>query len=464
MRRLNNRTSEGRTAREVTTARGLPRRPIAALFSLSTVLLAGIALGAPRAPQPPAPPAPTITSQPGDPTSLTSAHFTYADSQAGVTYQCQLDGGGYAGCPAGAVTFPGRLAEGKHTFRVRAAADSKTSAGVTVSWTVDTTPPGVALVDPPNGALIGAGALGHGCPRAAGLCGTAKDASGVTQVLVSIQREDGKWWSGASFAESAETLHAAQLTPGRTTGWSYALPMPPDGHYVLHVRATDGAGNTTPFASTFTIDATPPPAPALLSGPETTTTAKSATFAFTDTESAAGFQCSRDKAKFKRCTSPLLYPSNSRGAHVFRVRATDAAGNLSTAATYSWTVVKAVKATPGKPFTVTGNASGPLAPGISSPLLVTLHNPNSVPITLTALEVAVAAGSSNPGCDGPANLAVTQPDISATNTVSVPAGGQLTLPSGSVHAPSVLMKDLSTNQDACKNASFTFTYSGSAHS
>jgi hypothetical protein len=95
---------------------------------------------------------------------------------------------------------------------------------------------------------------------------------------------------------------------------------------------------------------------------------------------------------------------------------------------------------------------------------VTIHNPNTVPIVVTALGVEVASASSNAGCDGLSNLSVTPSDISATNTVTVPAGGQLTLPNGNVHAPQVLMKDLPTNQDACKNAAFKFIYSGSAHS
>jgi hypothetical protein len=47
----------------------------------------------------------------------------------------------------------------------------------------------------------------------------------------------------------------------------------------------------------------------------------------------------------------------------------------------------------------------------------------------------------------------------------VPAkGGKVTLPTGTVSAPQVLMKNLPTNQDACQGASFTFTYGGNGHS
>jgi hypothetical protein len=59
---------------------------------------------------------------------------------------------------------------------------------------------------------------------------------------------------------------------------------------------------------------------------------------------------------------------------------------------------------------------------------------------------------------------VTQSNASAANPLLIPANGHVSLPSGAISAPQVLMRDLPTNQDACKNAAFTFNYSGSAHS
>ena len=127
--------------------------------------------------------------------------------------------------------------------------------------------------------------------------------------------------------------------------------------------------------------------------------------------------------------------------------ARDAVGNLSAPATYSWTVVKTLE---GRPFTVAGSAAGPLAPGLSRAIAVTVSNPNNVPILVTSLSVSVAAGSTKAGCDGPANLQLTQSNLSSTNVLAIPANGQLTLQSGSVSAPQVLMKDLPINQDACR--------------
>src|SRR5581483_10867099 len=111
------------------------------------------------------------------------------------------------------------------------------------------------------------------------------------------------------------------------------------------------------------------------------------TFAFGDSEPGVGFLCSRDKTGFKACSSPVVYPSNTRAAHTFRVQARDRAGNVSATTTYAWSVVKALEG--GKPFSVSGSATGPLAPGFSSPLALTVTNPNSVAITVTELNVAV---------------------------------------------------------------------------
>src|SRR5437660_12885876 len=84
---------------------------------LATLLLGVASLGIAFAAQP-AITAPTILSHPVDPTSQTSASFTYSDSQSGVTYQCEIDAGGYTACPSSGVSFPGPLAQGTHTFAV----------------------------------------------------------------------------------------------------------------------------------------------------------------------------------------------------------------------------------------------------------------------------------------------------------------------------------------------------------
>lgn len=457
---------------------GHARRALLLLGSLTAVLIAGVSLAAagafappvpPRPPVQPDPPAPAMTARPADPTNQTSAHFAYVDGQNGVSYQCQLDGSSYSACPAGGITYNGPLGQGSHTFKVRAVAGTKTSSASSYGWTVDSVAPTTSISYPTDGLTIGSDDWGARCPAHTSICGNARDAHGVKTVLLSIQRNGSGWWGGSAFDQQSESFRTALLTSSDrdSTRWSYALHLPADGLYTIHVRAVDNAGNTTSQAAQsiarFTIDTTPPPAPAITAKPETTTTARSAAFAFSDSESGARLLCRRDGSRFSRCSSPTSYGSLSLGAHRFEVEAQDAVGNTSAPTGYSWTIAKTVEVS-GKPFTVTGNASGPLSPGLSRSLTITLSNPNNVAIEVTALSVIVAAGSSKAGCDGPANLALTQSNISATNTLTIPANGQVALPSGAISAPAVLMRDLPTNQDACKNASFTFTYSGSAHS
>jgi hypothetical protein len=404
---------------------------------------------------------PTITSHPSELTNSTSAHFTYSDSQAGVTFQCQLDGAGFTACPSAGITYT-NLEQGSHAFKVRAVSGTKTSAAAAYKWIVDVTPPSATLTFPINGGSYGSSTWR--CPSSTvGLCGKAKDNQGVASVTVSIQQGNGNWWGGTSFNMPSETFNATTLeAPGSgTTGWSYALALPPNGTYTVHVRATDTSGNTTPAGSqasaTFTVKASPPPAPSITSAPESETASKTATFVFSDSQAGVTFLCAKDDQSFTSCSSPRTYTNVGAGEHSFQVEARDAAGNISAASSYSWTVIKG--------FTIEGNLAGDLAPGVSQPLHLTITNPNGKAITITSIQVTVQSGSTKAGCDGPTNTQVTQSNVSESNTLKVAAkGGKVTLPSGTVTAPVVLMKNLATNQDACKGASFTFSYSGNGHS
>jgi hypothetical protein len=437
------------------------RSAVVATVLVAALAAVGIALAASPVAEP------QIVSHPADPTNQTSASFTYSDTQSGVSFECQLDAAGYAKCPASGISYSG-LAAGNHTFKVQAISGTKSSAAAVYKWTIDTTPPNVALAFPQNKHTYREESWG-GCPGAPGLCGSAKDARGITSVMVSIQQGNGNWWGGSSFNKPTEFFNGATLaSPGASsTEWSYPLPLPEDGSYTVHVRATDALGNTlaaeSQLVTTFKIDSTPPP-PTLTSTPAAQTTATTATFSFTDEEAGVTFLCKLDSAgSFTSCKSPISYSGLATGSHTFSVEAKDKKRtNLSTVTSYTWTVGK--KVVEEQPFTISANVSGALAPGISRQLPLTISNPNGVPIVVTNLVVTTQAGSSKAGCDGPTNLQLTQSNVSATNTFTVPANGQVTVPTGSVSAPQVLMKNLATNQDACKGASFTFTYSGSAHS
>jgi hypothetical protein len=283
---------------------------------------------------------------------------------------------------------------------------------------------------------------------------TAHPANPTNQTSASLSFTDME--TGVSFVCKLDGGgYSACASPKSYSGLS-------QGSHSFSVLAKDAAGNLSASAASFTwvIDTTPPPAPKITQHPTDPTSSSSATFAFTDAEAGVSFECKLDSGAWTACASPTSYSGLGAAEHNFYVRAVDPAGNRSQAAQFEFDVTQQS----GQPFTISGNVSGSLAPGVSKPLPLTISNPNSVPIYVTSLAVAVQPGSTKAGCDGPTNLQLTQSGLSGTNALTVPANGQVTLPSGAVSAPQVLMRNLATNQDACKGATFSFSYSGGAHS
>ena len=262
----------------------------------------------------------------------------------------------------------------------------------------------------------------------------------MKSVQLSIQRNGSGWWGGGAFDQPSESFRTALTSSERdSTRWSYALQLPADGLYTVHVRATDGAATRrrrpAQASAQFTIDTTPPPAPAITARPDATTTARSATFAFADAEPGVRLLCRRDGRASTACTSPQSYASLSLGSHRFEAEAIDAAGNTSSPAGYAWTIAKTVE-TSGKPFTVTGNASGPARAGrLARAGDHGRSTPTACAIEVTALTVSVAAGSTNAGMRRAGQPQVTQPNISSANPLTVAANGSVALPAGAVSAP-----------------------------
>jgi len=151
------------------------------------------------------------------------------------------------------------------------------------------------------------------------------------------------------------------------------------------------------------------------------------------------------------------YPETKAGSR--QSIAIDAAGNISAGTFYSFKYEKKLP-TSGVPFTIQGSVSG-LSIGVWKPITVTISNPNSVTIFVSALTVAVSTNSGSGGCDL-SNFELQQSNVSTSLTVAVPADvDNFPLPAG-VNAPQLLLKNLPVNQDECKGKSFTLTYSGTA--
>jgi hypothetical protein len=137
--------------------------------------------------------------------------------------------------------------------------------------------------------------------------------------------------------------------------------------------------------------------------------------------------------------------------------------NPSGSTQYAYASVQLVISTTGKPFTISGNLSGLLAPGKSLPLDLTLSNPNKKSLSVTNLTVTVQSvtRTSSLPCTS-ADYAVTQ--YSGPYPLIVPGSGSASLSSLRVASsawPKVAMLDTTTNQDGCKGATLTLAYSGS---
>ncbi len=248
------------------------------------------------------------------------------------------------------------------------------------------------------------------------------------------------------------------------------------------------------------------PTPLIVVAPAKQTSLGTAKFHYTDSGPGVSFQCSLDGVPFKPCAhhpglpGPVgrgkhVYRGLSLGLHSFRVRvvaAPGATGAPSRSARYNWLVVAApagamelpsaqgsVKPgpTPSGPaepdpmppspegFSISAgeNAIEPLYPGAAPRTIpLTLTNLGDVAIFVTSVIVTVSGGPA--GCASDGNISVVQSDLSGATPVEVQAHGSVTLPAQGRAAPTIQLVNLPVNQDACKNARFTLSFSGNSHS
>jgi hypothetical protein len=199
------------------------------------------------------------------------------------------------------------------------------------------------------------------------------------------------------------------------------------------------------------------PAPEIVRHPRTRAVSTRARFTFTYSGAATRFECRLDGGRWRACATPVVFPSLAVGRHRFSVRAIDRRGRSSAAARFRWTVLAT------KDFTISPDLSGlgalyPGAPPTEIPLTVT--NPNPVPISITSLAISIDASPA--GCPSGENLALAPASASKATPLKLPAHDAVRLPVGDVRPPSIQLRDLAVNQDACQNVSFPLRFSGSA--
>lgn len=242
-----------------------------------------------------------------------SADFVFAGSDAGgvASVQCQLDGAGFAPCSSPA--HFSSLADGAHTFEVRAI-DGAGNVGSPASetWNVDATAPSATLT------------------------GSPANPSNIKDPTFAFTGDDGAGSGVASFECQVDGLAFAPCTSGASFG---ALL---DGSHTFQVRAIDLVGNTGTAASgAWVLDATAPVA-TITASPANPSDAPSATFSFIGDDGIgtgiAGFQCQVDAGGFSLCKSGDAFGPLADGPHTFEVETIDNAANVSAPVSFTWTI------------------------------------------------------------------------------------------------------------------------------
>jgi hypothetical protein len=343
------------------------------------------------------PPETSITSGPAAGSRIKDSTPTFgftSDEPTGDSFECKVDGAAFGPCSGpGQTHTTAVLADGSHTFRVRATdeAGNVDATPATRTFTVDTDPPETSITSgPAQNAKVKDSTPTFGF--------TSDEPTGDTFEC----RIDGGAFGPCS-------------GPGQT----HTTAVLADGTHNFRVRATDAAGNVdaTPTVRTFIVD-TNQPETSITSGPAAGSRIKDSTptFGFTSDEPTGDtFECRIDGGAFGPCSGPGQTHTTAPladGTHTFRVRATDAAGNIDATPTV-------------RTFTVdtdppeTSITSGPAAGSTTADSTPTFGFTSDEP-TGDTFECRIDGGAFGP-CSGPGQTHTTAPLADGTHTFRVKA-------------------------------------------
>lgn len=238
--------------------------------------------------------------------SSTSADAAFALTTANGDAECRLDGSAWSDCESNAGQSYENLADGNHTFEVRAVDGfGQVSAIDAHSWLVVANAPQVSFGSTPAAQTN----------KTTGMFSFAVDSA-----------DDN--------VNTACSLNGMAATD---CGSPAAVTALADGAHVFEVTATDTAGQTGTADYGWSVKAKIPglgfdQAPAAISN------SASATFEFSsDEDPDVAYECRTDNGAFAECESPVNLSALGQGSHSFTVRATDSVGNRATEA-YLWKV------------------------------------------------------------------------------------------------------------------------------
>jgi Bacterial Ig-like domain len=251
-------------------------------------------------------PSVSILLGPDGPTNITMPVFEFT-TDVDATTDCSIvpDQAApvYSSC-SGTYAPDTPLDEGAYVFWVRATDTLLEQTEASQAFSVDTTPPSLSIDVTPTGLT--------------------NDRTPTFEFTTDASRVEC-----SVVADQAAPAYSSCASP-------YTASALSDGSWVFFVRATDAAGNQRELSSqAFSLDATPPVA-GVTSGPDGPTNNPLPSFGFTVDGDPTRVECSIDQgtSAYVSCSAPAYASPVSLpdGRYTFRVRGTDAAGNVGTAA------------------------------------------------------------------------------------------------------------------------------------
>jgi hypothetical protein len=364
-----------------------------------------------------------ITENPPAATNQTSATFRFECRVDGAvqndcTFACTLNGNNVAGC-ASPHTFSA-LAVRQHSFTVTASRGGVVGTPDTHDWTIDITPPTVAITSGPDDAAV----------------------VGPNPAFTYQPSE-----TAASFAC---TLDTASVQCGPDT---HAFAGLSAGPHTFTVTVTDLAGNTSaPDTANFVVDNAGPTVTVTTPG---ATSGPSGELAFTaeDPSTPVVSLCTVGTQSGDCSDGTFLYSGLSAGMGSYTIVSTDAVGNVTTT-TGNFNVV------------VNGPVVAILAPVDGAPVCSTGVNLNfdTVPAEAQVTYTCTNNGTAFPCNEGGMNLQGVL--IGGMNTITVNATDSLSLTGSATvtvfvdnSRPVVSIATPSPNQVVCPVGTITYTTS-----